>query len=163
MARLAARAGEGGTTLTELADTLVRDEGLPFAKAHRIAAQVMASRAQAPNVALSQALAAASKDVFGHGIVYDERLLESPARSTSLRFARRTAVPRLRKRHVRWPNRRRFSSAMPRRGRGAAMASPTPNGCSKARFDGYEPHSQHYVRIILVWALTLASLYAFQQ
>ena len=28
--RLASRAGEGGTTLTELADTLVRDHGLPF-------------------------------------------------------------------------------------------------------------------------------------
>ena len=75
VARLAARAGEGGTTLTELADTLVRDEGLPFAKAHRIAAQVMASRAQAPNVPLSQALAAASRDVFGHSIVYDEERL----------------------------------------------------------------------------------------
>ena len=32
--RLAARAGDGGTTLTELADTLVRDHGLPFRSAH---------------------------------------------------------------------------------------------------------------------------------
>ena len=30
VAKLAARAGDGGTTLTELADTLVRDHGLPF-------------------------------------------------------------------------------------------------------------------------------------
>ena len=36
-ARLEARAGDGGTTLTELADTLVRDHGLPFRTAHAIA------------------------------------------------------------------------------------------------------------------------------
>ena len=36
-ARLEARAGEGGTTLTELADTLARDHGLPFVTAHAIA------------------------------------------------------------------------------------------------------------------------------
>ena len=34
VARLAARAGDGGTTLTELADTLVRDHGMPFRTAH---------------------------------------------------------------------------------------------------------------------------------
>ena len=35
---LASRAAYGGTTLTELADTLVRDHGLPFRSAHAIAA-----------------------------------------------------------------------------------------------------------------------------
>ena len=39
--RLAARAGDGGTTLTELADTLVRDHGLPFRAAHAIAALLL--------------------------------------------------------------------------------------------------------------------------
>ena len=38
--RLAARAGEGGTTITELADTLARDHGLPFGTAHKIAGMV---------------------------------------------------------------------------------------------------------------------------
>ena len=75
VARLAARAGEGGTTLTELADTLVRDEGLPFAKAHRIAAQVMQSRAPTPDASLSRVLAAISKTVCGRSVEYtDERL-----------------------------------------------------------------------------------------
>ena len=46
VARLGARAGEGGTTLTELADTLVRDEGLPFRMAHGIAALLLKSRAR---------------------------------------------------------------------------------------------------------------------
>ena len=36
-AALEARAGDGWTTLTELADTLVREHGLPFRKAHAIA------------------------------------------------------------------------------------------------------------------------------
>ena len=36
-AALEARAGDGGTTLTELADTLVREHGLPFRTAHAIA------------------------------------------------------------------------------------------------------------------------------
>ena len=38
-ASLEARAGEGWTTLTELADTLVRDHELPFKTAHAIAAR----------------------------------------------------------------------------------------------------------------------------
>ena len=39
-ARLEARAGDGGITLTELADTLVREHGLPFGTAHAIARRV---------------------------------------------------------------------------------------------------------------------------
>ena len=39
--KLQARAAEGGTTLTELADTLVRDHGLPFRQAHAIAALLL--------------------------------------------------------------------------------------------------------------------------
>ncbi len=54
--RLAARAGVGGTTLTELADTLVRDHGLPFRSAHAIAALLLKARTEDPDVALSSAL-----------------------------------------------------------------------------------------------------------
>jgi argininosuccinate lyase len=39
-ARMEARAGEGGTTLTELADHLVRDRGVPFRTAHAIAGRL---------------------------------------------------------------------------------------------------------------------------
>ena len=44
-ARLEARAGEGWTTLTELADTLVRDHGVPFTSAHAIAGRLIGGRA----------------------------------------------------------------------------------------------------------------------
>jgi argininosuccinate lyase len=40
VARMEARAGEGGTTLTELADHLVRDRGVPFRTAHAIAGRL---------------------------------------------------------------------------------------------------------------------------
>jgi argininosuccinate lyase len=40
-----ARAGDGWTTLTELADTLVREHGLPFKTAHAIAAHWSAAAA----------------------------------------------------------------------------------------------------------------------
>ena len=42
--QLASRAAVGGTTLTELADTLVRDHGLPFRSAHAIAALLLKAR-----------------------------------------------------------------------------------------------------------------------
>src|SRR5262245_44252411 len=42
VARLEARAAVGGTTATELADHLVRQHGLPFSKAHAVAARLVA-------------------------------------------------------------------------------------------------------------------------
>ena len=45
VAQLEARAGDGWTTLTELADTLVREHGLPFRTAHAIAAHFVGGRA----------------------------------------------------------------------------------------------------------------------
>src|SRR2546429_7538988 len=47
--RLQARAADGGTTLTELAGTLVRDHDLPFRAAHTIASRLMAARQTDPN------------------------------------------------------------------------------------------------------------------
>jgi argininosuccinate lyase len=41
--RMLARAEEGGTTLTEVADRLVRDQDLPFSKAHAAAARMRTS------------------------------------------------------------------------------------------------------------------------
>jgi argininosuccinate lyase len=76
VARLAARAGEGGTTLTELADTLVRDDSLPFRTAHAIAARLLAARSQDPTVSLSRALAEASQALVGRRIEYPEAYLE---------------------------------------------------------------------------------------
>jgi argininosuccinate lyase len=74
--RMAARAGEGGTTLTELADTLVRDEGLPFATAHGIAAALLLAQREDPAASLSHTLAETSGMLAGRAIVYSEAHLE---------------------------------------------------------------------------------------
>lgn len=70
------RAGEGWTTLTELADTLVRERGLPFRVAHTIAAGLMRAREQAPAAPLSALLAEASRAHLPEAIVYDEAALQ---------------------------------------------------------------------------------------
>jgi len=73
--RLEARAAEGWTTLTELADTLVRDHGLPFRTAHAIARRLMLERDKDPSVSLSWMLAKASSDLLGAPLNYrDEQL-----------------------------------------------------------------------------------------
>ena len=74
--RLAARAGDGGTTLTELADTLVRDHGLSFRSAHAIAALLLKARAEDPNVSLSNALSKASAAILGRSLDYSESDLQ---------------------------------------------------------------------------------------
>ena len=74
--RLAARAGEGGTTITELADTLARDHGLPFGTAHKIAGMVIRARNDAPGANVAELLAKASTDVLGSAITYDDARME---------------------------------------------------------------------------------------
>ena len=86
--RLAARAGVGGTTLTELADTLVRDHGLPFRSAHAIAALLLKARTEDPGVALSSALSKASQAILGRSLEYTEADLQrimSPAHFVNVR------------------------------------------------------------------------------
>jgi argininosuccinate lyase len=87
-ASLNARAADGWTTLTELADTLVRDHRLPFATAHGIAARMAAARDRDPASPLSQLLAQVSTDALGSPLVYtDEMLAEilSPSHFVSVR------------------------------------------------------------------------------
>ena len=74
-ARLEARAADGWTTLTELADTLVRDHGLPFKSAHGIASRLIAARQRDPGRPLSELLAAASREVIGSPLAYSEAQL----------------------------------------------------------------------------------------
>jgi len=74
-ARLEARAGDGWTTLTELADTLVRDHGLPFKSAHGIASRLIAGRRRDAGRSLSDLLADASRDVLGSPLEYSEAQL----------------------------------------------------------------------------------------
>ncbi|MGH8186753.1 MAG: argininosuccinate lyase, partial [Steroidobacteraceae bacterium] len=72
VARLEARAAEGGTTLTELADHLVRKHGLPFRTAHAIAARLMKARRENADVPLALTLATASGDLLGAPLEYTE-------------------------------------------------------------------------------------------
>jgi argininosuccinate lyase len=74
--RLAARAGEGGTTLTELADTLVRDQGLPFRTAHGVAALLLKARTEDRAASLAEALKQASAALIGRSLDYSEAALE---------------------------------------------------------------------------------------
>lgn len=75
--RLGARAGDGGTTLTELADTLVRDHGLPFRSAHGIAAMLLKARNEDPRAPLAEALAKASQALLGRTLSYTEAQLDT--------------------------------------------------------------------------------------
>ena len=80
--RMASRAEAGGTTLTELADTLVRDHGVSFRCAHGIAALLLKARTEDPGVALSGALSKASGAILGKPLVYPEadlrRIMSAP-------------------------------------------------------------------------------------
>ena len=75
-ARLEARAADGWTTLTELADTLVRDHRMPFRTAHAIAARLITGRQHDRARPLADLLAAASRDLAGEPVSYSERALE---------------------------------------------------------------------------------------
>ena len=73
--RLEARAGDGWTTLTELADTLVRERGLPFRTAHAISGRLIALRQAYPEESLAALLVKASAAVLGTPVEYSETAL----------------------------------------------------------------------------------------
>lgn len=71
------RAGENWITITELADTLTRERGLPFKHSHAIAKRLIAAHAADPACSLSDALVRASAEVTGEEVRYSEaQLLE---------------------------------------------------------------------------------------
>jgi argininosuccinate lyase len=88
--RLGARAAEGWTTLTELADTLVRDHGLPFRTAHGIAQRLMQERDKDPSVSLSWTLAKASTELLGTALKYDDAALANMLSARHFVDVRRT-------------------------------------------------------------------------
>jgi argininosuccinate lyase len=77
VARLASRTADGGTTLTELADTLVRDHGLAFRSAHAIAALLLKARTEDPAAPLSATLSTASAAILGAPLEYTEQQLQT--------------------------------------------------------------------------------------
>jgi argininosuccinate lyase len=70
-AEMGRRAAEGFITVTELADTLTRERGLPFAQSHAIAAGLVAAHRAAPDGSLGDQLAAVSTGVTGEAIAVD--------------------------------------------------------------------------------------------
>jgi argininosuccinate lyase len=71
-ARLAARAEQGWITVTELADTLTRDHGVPFKTSHAIAVNFVAACDARPAEPRSHVLRDVSVAVLGRPIEYDE-------------------------------------------------------------------------------------------
>ena len=77
VARLESRAGAGGTTLTELADHLVRSHRVPFRTARTIAARLHEARAARPDAPLGATLATISSDLLGVPLAYtDAQIVE---------------------------------------------------------------------------------------
>lgn len=71
-AKLETRAADGWATLTELADRLVRDHGMPFRTAHAIAARLMTGRQRDPHASLASLLESASNELHGTTLRYTD-------------------------------------------------------------------------------------------
>src|SRR5690606_38008913 len=76
-ARMAARAAEGGTTVTELADTLTRHHGLPFRASHEVAAAFVREQIEVPGLPPSVSLARALTTVRGEPLPIDDAALDT--------------------------------------------------------------------------------------
>ena len=72
VSRLESRAAAGGTTMTELADHLVRTHGVPFRTAHTIAARLQQTRSGRPGTPLGATLAMISSDLLGVPLEYTD-------------------------------------------------------------------------------------------
>ena len=96
VARLEARAAEGGTTLTELADHLAREHGIPFKTAHAIVARLMAVRCGTPDASMATTLASVSESLAGTALRYTEEELAtivSPRHFVDVRQTRGGPAP----------------------------------------------------------------------
>jgi argininosuccinate lyase len=75
-ARMAERASQGWITVTELADTLARDHGVPFKAGHAIASRVVARGTSGEGVPVTRILRDASAEVLGRPIELDDATLD---------------------------------------------------------------------------------------
>ena len=74
-ARMAERAAEGWTTITELADTLARDHGVPFKAGHTIASRLIAAASVPHEESLAALVRQISTEVLGQPIEIDDEVL----------------------------------------------------------------------------------------
>jgi len=72
VARLQSRAATGGTTLTELADHLVRRHRIPFRAAHTIAGRLLKTNRDGSGTPLGATLATISSDLLGVPLQYTD-------------------------------------------------------------------------------------------
>ncbi len=79
-----------GRRLTELADTLVRDHGLPFKTAHAISGKLIAARQRDAVAPLSQLLSEASGELLPAPLTYSEEALEEILSPRHFVMVRRT-------------------------------------------------------------------------
>lgn len=75
-ARTQERAHKGWITVTELADTLTREHGLPFRTSHTIAGRFVAERTRNETVKPTETLRAVSMEVLGTPLSYGEQEFE---------------------------------------------------------------------------------------
>jgi argininosuccinate lyase len=88
VARMQQRAEEGWITVTELADTLVRDHNISFGAGHTIAARLIERVRRDPGTPLATALTEVSQTVTGRALVYEDTKLReilSPAHFIEIR------------------------------------------------------------------------------
>src|SRR5439155_5219827 len=81
--KLESRAEEGGTTMTELADRLVRDHDIPFSKAHAMAAGLLSGDATAISAKYSEGELA--RIISARNFVEVRRTPGGPAPSETIR------------------------------------------------------------------------------
>jgi argininosuccinate lyase len=82
------RAGENWISITELADTLARERGLPFRAGHSIATRLVRARQARPEAPLATLLAEVSAEVTGTAVEYTPEALDrllSPEHFVELR------------------------------------------------------------------------------
>src|SRR5690606_17680212 len=91
VARMEARAAMGGTTMTELADHLVRRHDVPFRSAHAIAARLNEMLRIHPGTPLGKALADASRDLPGAPLDYTDAQLAEILSARHFGAVRKTA------------------------------------------------------------------------
>jgi argininosuccinate lyase len=89
--RMAARAEQGWITVTELADTLVRDHGVAFKTSHTIATRLIAEASRRPSEPRSRLLREVSASMLGHPIEYDEAALDNVLSARHFVNVRKTA------------------------------------------------------------------------
>ncbi len=74
--RLMEKACENWITVTEMADTLVRDEGISFRQAHTIVREVIQSQILGMDLDLLSSLQTASRKTLGRAVSWDKKYLD---------------------------------------------------------------------------------------